>query len=82
MAYWREGEPVEVVVKQGVPISVNWQGRVHRIKGISKTWRVDTGWWRVRQRRDYYKLLTTTGLLLILAHDLISHEWRIFRVYD
>jgi hypothetical protein len=83
MAYWPEGQPVaDVMVKQGLPVRFRWQGRLHQVKAIARTWRVDTGWWRKRQRRDYYKLLTTTGLLIILAHDLIADEWRVSRLYD
>lgn len=83
MSYWRRGDPVEdVIIEQGLPSHFTWRGHVHPIKRIANVWRSDDAWWQKRQWRDYYKLLTTTGLLLILAHDLITDEWQLIRLYD
>jgi hypothetical protein len=32
--------------------------------------------------RDYFKLTTTTGLLVIIYHDLIHDAWFLQRLYD
>jgi hypothetical protein len=83
MSYWRQGEPIaDLTTDEGIPIRFTWQKRVHPIHDIANIWRVDDGWWHERVWRDYYKLITTTGLLVILAHDLITDEWRLIRIYD
>lgn len=83
MSYWREGVPVqEVVSEQGVPIRFTWQGHVHPVQKIANIWQIDDSWWQQRVWQDRFKVITTTGLLLILAHDLVTDEWRLIRVYD
>ena len=83
MSYWREGDPVHnVEVENGSPRRFTWQGQTHLVKQIANSWRIDDSWWQRRLWRDYYKLITSTGLLLILSHDLLDGEWRLVRVYD
>jgi hypothetical protein len=83
MSYWRQGEPVaDVEFEEGIPTRFTWRGRMHPIKDIANVWRIDDAWWHERVWRDYYKLITATGLLVILAHDLTSNEWRLIRIYD
>ncbi len=83
MSYWREGVPVqEVMSEQGVPIRFTWQGHVHPVQKIANVWQIDDSWWQQRVWQDRFKVITTTGLLLILAHDLLTDEWRLIRVYD
>ena len=66
----------------GTPCSFEWQGRPHPITGISKRWRVDNWWWRVRVWREYFKLETGTGLLVIIYRDLLTDQWYLQRLYD
>jgi hypothetical protein len=83
MSYWQHGDPVKnVKTLAGLPTCFTWQGEMHSVKRVAKTWRVDNGWWVQRVWRDHFKLLTKTGLLLILAHDLITDEWLLIRLYD
>jgi hypothetical protein len=79
---WVGGVPVEVRLADGLPAQFTWGNRVHPVAGIANRWRVDIGWWRLRVWRDYFKLHTTTGLLLIVYHDLVSDQWYVQRVYD
>ncbi len=83
MSYWREGDPVtDVDVENGLPKSFTWRGKVHLVSDIANTWRIDDGWWQQRVWQDRFKLITLTGLLVILSHDLITEEWRVIRAYD
>jgi hypothetical protein len=50
---------------------------------VAKQWRVDVDWWRGEPvTRDYYKLTTTTGLLVIVYRDLLTGAWYLQRLYD
>ncbi|MBX3065080.1 MAG: hypothetical protein KF726_19015 [Anaerolineae bacterium] len=83
MGYWKIGVKVQVILgDDGSPIRLRWQGREHPIEQIAKRWRVDDGWWLVRVLQDHFKVITSTGLLLILTHDLLSDRWTITRLYD
>ncbi|MBC8255516.1 MAG: hypothetical protein H8E35_16010 [Ardenticatenia bacterium] len=80
---WRKGQQVEVELDgSGVPRAFEWNGRVHRIVSISKRWRVHNGWWRTEVWREYFKLETDTGLLVIIYRDLLTDEWYFQRLYD
>ena len=83
MSYWRAGDPVQdVEVENGVPRRFTWQGQVHTVSAIANVWRIDDAWWQQRVWQDRFKLITTTGLLVILSHDLLTDAWRLIRVYD
>jgi hypothetical protein len=71
-----------VATSSDEPARFVWEGRLHVVEGIANSWRVDLGWWRLHIWRDYYKLYTTTGLLLVVYHDLVSGQWYLQRVYD
>ncbi len=80
---WPNGEPITVEHSpDGAPRAFTWQGRTHPVQGIAKRWRVDTGWWRRRIWREYFKLSTRTGLLVILYRDLLTDRWYLQRLYD
>ena len=80
---WSGGAIIEVwLTGTSAPERLRWEGRVHPVKMVANQWRVDLGWWRLRVWRDYYKLVTTTGLLLVVYHDLVSDQWYVQRVYD
>ena len=50
---------------------------------VAKRWRVDVDWWRgISTARDYFKLATTTGLLIIIYQDLQTGAWYLQRLYD
>lgn len=83
MGYWKLGLKVQVTLSdEGNPICLRWQGRDHPIQQIAKRWRVDDGWWLVHLLQDHFKVITSTGLLLILTHDLLADRWTITRLYD
>lgn len=78
---WPEGERIEVS-GESLPVAFTWQGRSHHVQGIAKCWRVDEGWWRQRVWREYFKLHTDSGLLVIVYHDLLTGQWYLQRLYD
>ncbi len=83
MSVWQPGDPVsDVVVEDGRPARFTWQRQIHIVQRIANVTRVDDGWWQQRVWQDRFKLITTTGLLLVLAHDLAADSWAVVRLYD
>ena len=81
---WPKGVPI-VVFQNGseVPDRITWQGQTHGVAEVAKRWRVDVDWWRgASTARDYFKLTTTTGLLIIIYQDLHTGAWYLQRLYD
>ena len=80
---WPEGEPIAVASDDwGAPLAFTWRGRRHRVRTITKRWRVDVDWWQERVWREYFKLATHTGLLVVVYRDLLAGGWYLQRVYD
>ncbi|UCC89485.1 MAG: hypothetical protein JSV81_09280 [Anaerolineales bacterium] len=80
---WAEGEPIDVVSDATqTPCTLIWQGQSHQVHGIAKRWRVDMDWWRGRIWREYFKLTTHTGLLVIVYRDVLTGRWYLQRLYD
>jgi hypothetical protein len=80
---WPEGAPIQVTVDQdGQPRHIVWQDRPHLVAHITRRWRVRSDWWREMVWRDYFKLITNTGLLLIIYHDLRQETWHVQQLFD
>jgi len=80
---WRTGSPITVQCHAGwQPAAFTWQGQQHQVGTLLHQWRVDIDWWRERVWRNYYKLTTETGLLVIIYQDMITKEWYLQRLYD
>jgi hypothetical protein len=80
---WPEGQPIEVrCTTLKTPHVLVWQGQTHPVQGIAKRWRLDLDWWRGRTWREYFKLYTQTGLLVIIYRDLLTDQWYLQRLYD
>jgi hypothetical protein len=86
---WPVGLPISVTgaghdsaAGQNRPTSFSWQNQTHQVDEITRQWRVDIDWWRGRVWRDYFKLSTDTGLLVIIYQDLVSSQWYLQRLYD
>jgi hypothetical protein len=80
--FWRNGSAVMVTFDGELPATFVWKGRAHSVQQITRRWQVDVEWWRFRVWREYFRLTTDTGLLVVLYHDLINDTWHIQRVYD
>lgn len=68
--------------EDGTPASFTWRGRKYTVLEAVDRWRADTEWWRARQHREYYKLVTGDGLLLVIYHDLSREGWYVQRIFD
>lgn len=79
---WMPSLPIEMVLRQDQPNHFLWQSRLHRVHFITRQWRVDMEWWRVRVWRDYYKLVTDSGLLVIVYCDLMMDSWYLQQLFD
>ncbi|HET9222939.1 MAG TPA: DUF6504 family protein [Roseiflexaceae bacterium] len=66
----------------GVPRALAWDGRSHRVAHIVTRWRTDTNWWQTRVCRDFFRLTTTSGLLLTIVHDLLTDGWYLEAIHD
>jgi len=81
--WWPDGDPIRVTANPlGTPISFLWRGRHHPVMRVTRRWRIDANWWRKRVWREYFKLVTRTGLLVEVYHDLIGDKWYMQRLYD
>lgn len=80
---WPAGEAIAVETDElGTPRCFTWRGRAHPVQGVARRWRVDVGWWRQRTWREYFTLVTTTGLLVLIYRDLATGRWYLQRLYD
>jgi len=80
---WPEGSPITVLIgATEEPSQFSWQGQTHAAKEITRRWRINLDWWREGVWRDYFKLTTQTGLLVVIFHDLQTGQWYLQRLYD
>ena len=84
MSYlWPNGLPITVEADADrIPHTFFWQNQPHPVDHIAKRWRIDEAWWQGRVWRDYFKLTTTTGLLVVLYVDWLSGAWYLQMLYD
>ena len=80
---WPAGELIQVDSDSlAVPQRFTWQGQSHGVRHVAKRWREDQGWWKQRIWREYFKISTDSGLLVIIYRDLVSGNWYIQRWYN
>jgi hypothetical protein len=80
---WPDGTPILVERDAAaLPQAFVWQGRTHQVRQLTNQWRIDQDWWQERVWRDYFKLITQTGLLVIIYCDLLTGQWYLQRLYD
>ena len=63
-------------------VAFTWDGQNHRVVFITEAWRVDVEWWRVRVWRDYYRIVSDKGYLVVIYQDLLDSNWYLQQVYD
>lgn len=80
---WAGGDPI-VVGADGMqtPLHIRWRGQVHPVQHVANRWRVDEGWWNRHVWREYFKVATQTGLLLVVYRDFVTGDWYLQRLYD
>ncbi len=80
---WPQGTPLTVRFEADwTPRQFIWQDRAHPVQAVINRWRVDQAWWGRRIWREYFKLTTRTGLLVIIYRDLLTGQWYLQRLYD
>ena len=80
---WPDGLSIPVEADTlGVPHRFEWLGQTHRVEIVANRWRVDEDWWRKRIWREYFKLATDSGLLVVVFRDLVGGGWYLQRLYD
>jgi hypothetical protein len=67
---------------RGRPNAFRWAGHLLQAVEIANCWRVHVHWWQREIWREHFKVLTDSGLLCTLYHDLLTDRWYIERVYD
>jgi hypothetical protein len=81
--FWPNGQQIPVGGDAlGTPDWLVWQERRHTVVQVLERWRVDERWWQGRAWREYFTLLTASGLLLTLYHDVAGGAWYLQRLYD
>jgi len=66
----------------GLPIDFIWQKRCHPVTEIVNRWRLHDRWWYRSVARDYYKVTTTDGWLVVLYFDWSERTWYLERLQD
>lgn len=80
---WPEGVPIDVIADAlGTPHQWVWEGMTHPVQRILSRWRLDEDWWRQRIWREYFRLYTSTGLLVVIYHDFVQRQWFLQVLYD
>lgn len=81
--FWPDGLEISVAADaEATPLQIRWGRQTHAVAQIRERWRVDQGWWQRRVWREYFTLLTDTGLLVQIYHEAPAGAWRLQRVYD
>ena len=81
--FWADGVPIAVRCDElATPVAFTWESQRHAVERVIERWRVDEGWWRRRVWREYFQLVTRSGLLVLIYHDVRAGEWRLQRLYD
>lgn len=78
------GEALHIQAETGRPTALDWRGETHQIIEVNRHWLVDLGWWdpNVCVYREYWEVVTDTGLLCLIYHELPEGEWFLNRIYD
>lgn len=80
----KEGKPLAVACDAGGrPLSFRWAGQTQEVARVCNRWRARGEWWQGESGgREYIKLVTTDGLLCLIARDLDAGVWFLIRIYD
>ena len=81
--FWPDGVRIVVTCDDlATPVSFSWESHRHVVERVIERWRIDEGWWKRRVWREYFQLVTRSGLLVLIYHDVRAGEWRLQRLYD
>ena len=80
--FFDEGILIEVDMKDAQPTAFIWNKQKHLINVIDYHWRLNVEWWKSPTWRDYYQVVTDTGVLAVVYHDLETDNWFLQLLYD
>ncbi len=64
------------------PLLFVWRQYPYPIDHITNHWRVDTEWWRSQISREYFEVITRSGLWVVIYRDRLTDTWFMQRLYD
>ena len=83
---WAEGLPLQVQTNsRDQPAVIQLANHRYVVERVIQQWEVDTDWWSEQGRawRRHFAVTTRDGgIFCVLSYDLLSHEWRLERIYD
>ncbi|MFQ5923623.1 MAG: hypothetical protein ACE5M4_12345, partial [Anaerolineales bacterium] len=69
-------EPIDVrMSEEGYPSAFIRGKRWNRVATIDLHWRLEGDWWWGEGRKDYYKIVTRKGEILVLFHESKEERW-------
>jgi hypothetical protein len=72
---WVPAQSVQVEISEHQePQAFRWQDQRHPVQTILSHWRVDQGWWEERAWRDYFRILTSTGMVVEIYCNLLDGQ--------
>jgi len=81
--FWEDGLAISLEGEPSRPGRFYWQWRWHQVDDVLYHWRVHTGWWTDGEIwRDYWEVITETGLLCVLYQDMVERTWYLERIYE
>lgn len=81
--FWAEGSPIQVQPDLwDAPVWFIWEEETHTVWRVVQRWRVDEEWWQARIWREYFRLITHSGLLVVVFQNLTTRQWYLERLYD
>jgi len=72
-------EPIDVSATAATPTAFCWQGRLFEVENVLETWSARGEWWGREDKREYYMLMTTSGVMEIFRG---REGWMLSRIYD
>lgn len=71
--------PIEVTEERGRPRRIRWRGRVYHVLEMLEVWVYQSRWWSNEERRIYFRLWTSRGMLEIWRS---GKKWILGRILD
>jgi len=68
-------EALEVIERDGKPVTVHVKKQRLKVNGIVNTWRIDEEWWRKPISRLYFLLALENDMRLTVFLDLKQGGW-------
>ena len=75
---------IRVFAPAGTPTHIVWRGRRAPVR-VCNHWKLEYHWWKGKDgavSREYYKLLTSSGAVLVVYQDLSDGVWYLERILD